>query len=100
MKAKPKKIGMLTLYPSISVDTANGKKINEASLFMRIAVGEAKIKHGGKEHTVDISTGMHGGTILECNGRYAVLDIKAFINSAVDGGLLEKTVDFEEDTSK
>lgn len=84
----------LTMHPSLTHDTENGKPITQGSLWMQIHVGTCKTRHKGKP--VEINIGCSGTLILNSGKRFCTLNLKRLIQEALKYGLCADTLDFPE----
>lgn len=98
VKAEPIRTPLANLYPNMERDTCAGREITEGVMFMQIHAGEATTTHNGKKETINIGSGLNGATVLLAHGRYFVLDVKRFLQHAIDSGLLAETLDFNRET--
>jgi hypothetical protein len=98
IQAKPIETEFGTLYPSISEKLKNGKTTNSGVITgFHTHAGEATLNHKGKKRKIDISAGINGSTIIRAeNGRWFVVSIEKLINHAIEAGMLDDGMKFEQ----
>lgn len=96
-KTISKKCGLFEIFPNRDTDTYNGKPITSGVMFMHIHSGSCDFTHNGKPVKLLISSGLDGSSFLmvEGCGRTAKVDMRAFINAAIEQGLLDAKMDFK-----
>jgi len=91
-----KRMRLFDIYPNITVDTLNGKKIENGVMFMSMHAGECTAKHNGKEVKIGIAGCLSGATVLSYKGRLAKVNLMKLIEAALDAGLADDVMNFSE----
>jgi hypothetical protein len=100
IKGIPIETAIGRIVPSMEGDfIRDGSEITAGSMFMTMAGGKAKLKHKGKQVEIDFSCTPNGSAIIlrAPGGRHFVTSMEKLINHAIEYGLLDPELRFEQD---